>query len=61
MKRIEWQSLHGFTDEDMQRIDDCKSIFGGTITGVFTNKEMSDFKDKIKRDNKMNVDRLFIK
>lgn len=38
MTKLEFQKLHGFSDEDMARIDDVVKIFGGKIIEISENK-----------------------
>lgn len=38
MTKREFQELHGFTDEDMERIDSLVKLFDGKITEISENK-----------------------
>lgn len=59
MKRAEWQKFHGFTDEDIEKIDCVKKMFNGTIVEVFTGNEYKEHIARIKRDNLVNIDKVF--
>lgn len=61
MKRAEYQKFHGFTDEDMEMIDECKRVFSGSIVGVYTQSEMSENMRIISMNNKTNIDSLWMK
>lgn len=61
MKIKEWQEFHGFTDEDVSRIDDVKKIFGGKIEIIRTRDELDEHYKDISKQNKINIDRLWIK
>lgn len=61
MNRNEYQKFHGFSDEDMQRIDDAKLIFNGRVVAVLTDEEYKKMKESIAYNNKLNMNALFIK
>lgn len=61
MKIKEWAQLHGFDDDDAKRIDEVKKMFGGTIDIVRTKKEYEEEMKRIAKQNKINIDRIFIK
>lgn len=61
MNRAEWQKFHGFTDETSAHIDKVKKLFGGKIETIRTSKEYEDEMIAISKNNKINIDRLWIK
>lgn len=49
MLKQDWQKLHGFDDEEMQRIENALTMFNGRITKIKDGK--LDYDDlKIKMD-----------
>lgn len=71
MKIKEWAEFHGFTDEDAARIDTIKKMFGeidkekglvgAKIDIVRTDKEYKEWDNSRIKNNKINIDKLWIK
>jgi len=61
MNRAEWQKEHGFTDEDFERIDLAKKLFGGKIVLIQSIEEYKRMNADIGKMNKINIDKLWIK
>ena len=61
MKIKEWAEFHRFDEEDVQYIDKIKKTFGGKIDIVRTDAEYKEYMRSISTNNKINIDRLWIK
>lgn len=61
MKIKEWSELHGFDEDDAKRINDAKVMFGGKIEIVRTKDELDKHYKDISKQNKINIDRLWVK
>jgi hypothetical protein len=61
MKIEDFKKLHCLSDEDMSIIDALKKTFNGPITDVCSGKERAEIITAQQSENKVNIDRLWIK
>ena len=61
MNKKEYQKFHGFSDEDMSIIDALKKIFNGTITNVCSSEERAKIMAAQQAENKININRFWVK